>query len=253
MRNRHEHRTGISEEAAFELGRVYSAVKDELVAFAAKEGSPYSFPDVATRVAKLLQAEALREELRDSQRLPEMRQNGAGYYRRGPAQPRYDELAAAASLPAGSFADEPLSGRGRRVSAATRRKIAAAQRRSWREHREERRQAALNGRYPHRPQRDWAREYAARKEREAGGRKRMDGTPDRRGTPEARAKQAKSMKRYYQDPKWRKAMLKRMKAMRARKDGKPTHPMSEATKAKLRAARYAAIERKNKGLQGGAA
>ena len=115
---------GISEEAAFELGVVYSAVKDELVAFAAKEGSPYSFADVAARVSKLLQAEALREQLRHPEHLSQMRQNGAGHHRGRPPKSGYDELAAAAQVFAG-----PSSARS--LSAKARKAIAKAQRERW--------------------------------------------------------------------------------------------------------------------------
>lgn len=200
---------GVSEEAAFELGVVYSAVKDELVAFAAKEGSPYSFADVAARVAKLLQAEALREQLRHSEYLQEMRQNGAGHYRGRPPKSRYDELGTTSEIFAGSSAGRPLK---RRMSAAGRKAIREAQRQRW------------------------AKVKQAQRDREAA-------KQDLRGSPEAKAKQQKSMQKYYRDPKWRKAMLKRLAAMRARRKGKPK-PMSEATKAKLRAARYATLARK---------
>lgn len=135
-RSKNVNQSSVSEEAAFELGVVYSAVKDELVAFAAKEGSPYSFADVAARVSKLLQAEALREQLRNPEYLSQMRQNGANNHPgRPPKSGRY-ELAATAALLQGSSADRPLK---RRMSPEARQRISEAQSLRWAKLRDEKR------------------------------------------------------------------------------------------------------------------
>lgn len=110
-----------SEEAAFELGVVYTTVKNQLVAFAAQESNPYTFADIAARVAGLLDAEALRQQYRSAEPMPPMWENGNS--NRGGRRARSAE---------GMAAD--LSGHAsgpRTLSKKARKAIANAQRERW--------------------------------------------------------------------------------------------------------------------------
>lgn len=116
--------SGPSEEAAFELGVLYQSVKNDIVAFATKESHSYTFADVATRVARLLESEALRQQYRTSELVPEMRQNGFPNRRGRPPRYRSDELGATPPLFDGSSGRRPLSRKARKA-------IGRAQRERW--------------------------------------------------------------------------------------------------------------------------
>ena len=213
-KNNGSDRVSVSEEAAFELGVLYTTIKTNIESFTAKASTSYSFADVATRVARLLESEALREEFRGSELVPEMREVRNGD-RRGRWARGAD--AASSSVFGNSSRGRPLK---RVMTAAGRAAISAAQRERWRKAKGRQRRKA------------------------AKPRTKMDGTPDRRFSPEAKEKQRKAMQKRMRDPVWVKAMLKRMAAMRARKNGKPVKRMSEATKQLLREARLATVAAK---------
>lgn len=221
MRSKHgTDSVSLSEETKRNIYFYHHSIEDHIASLAEQAGDKNLVAPITAELVRLLEAKTLWESFRHSQSLPEMRTQRNGDRTGGWAGSAPRVLAADVFSPASGH---------RTLSAKARKAISKAQRERW----------ARAKRQPKGHRRDYKVEYWKRK----AARTKSDGSPDLRGSPEARAKQAASMARNYRDPKWRKAMLKRMEAMRARKKGKK-FPMSEETKAKLRAARLATVERK---------
>jgi hypothetical protein len=106
------------QEAEFNFGYFYRTLEEHVNAFAAQEGCPFTLTDIAVRVGGLLQDKALREQLRDSELVSQVRQDGEGTGLRRAA-------GAEAALHVRPHA-------GRTLSATARASIARAQRKRWR-------------------------------------------------------------------------------------------------------------------------
>ena len=104
-------------EAEFGFGYFYRTLEEHVNAFATQEGNPYTLTDIAVRVGELLQAKALRESLRDSELVPQVRTERAGTRLRGTG-----ETGAALYVRAHA---------GRTLSKKARKAIAKAQKARW--------------------------------------------------------------------------------------------------------------------------
>lgn len=70
-------RASSAEEAEFSFGHFYRTIEEHIESYAAQAGNPFTLADIALRVGGLLQGQALREQLRDSELVSEVRKNGA--------------------------------------------------------------------------------------------------------------------------------------------------------------------------------
>jgi hypothetical protein len=165
--------SGTAQEAEFEFGVFYRTIEEYVDAFASQTGGAYTFPAVAHRLGRLLQASALRQQLGHTELVPEVRQNGAaaGRYR---AIPQFEALH-----------DDALGHRAlnHRMSTAGRKRIAAAQRARWAKHRR------------------------GEVKRGKDGRKLASATHAWMRDPEYKEKLRKRMIKRWKDPAWRKKQV----------------------------------------------
>ena len=120
---------GAAEEAAFRFGVLYRTVEEHIDAFAAQNSAAFTRADVSDRLSQLLQAKALREQLRNPELVRQVRQNGTAAGLRGSAaalQAFHHAASGGGSL------------NGRRLSADARAKISEAQHKRWAKQRTQR-------------------------------------------------------------------------------------------------------------------
>lgn len=131
-----KHGTGFDPEAGFEFGYFYRSIEDHVNAFAAAAGGENSFSNIASRVARLLDAASIRERGGNPELLPEVRQDFPANRNGRPPQPGYDSLSASQALHVHARDREPLK---RYMTKAARMRIARAQRKRWKRYKLEQR------------------------------------------------------------------------------------------------------------------
>jgi hypothetical protein len=196
-------------EAEFAIGYFYRSLEEYLSAFCAQEGCPVTVTDLALRVGRLLQDKAVRQEFRDSELVPEMRQNGARAGLRGSTgtNPAFHVRA---------LGDGTLK-RKRVLSAKALKAISNAQKARWAKHHAE--QLAAEGA----PRRGRPRLTVAQKREH--NRLRMQAERARKGvgrgalTPQQRSRGAKALRNYWgmMTPLQRSAEMKRRREVAAEK------------------------------------
>lgn len=215
-------------EAGVKFGEFYSALEAHIDAFRKSEGSAFSLHEIRTRVDQLLEAKEIREGLLNPQLVPQMRHVGAGADQGGESGLRAYEQ------PSNShFHVQPRDRQtlGRRLSKKARKAISDAQRARWAK------QRAKTKSWPDvktilalREEGKTLPEIAAELKcsvsvisRALTAEKRRTGRPIANPnvwSAERRREWSELQRKRMLNPRYRKAMLKRMEKMRAAKDKK---------------------------------